>query len=88
MITVNFNPQFDAAKMSSILQELKSDPMGGWIELISSMYWYWRFIPWTSCDYRSLAPGLWFEDYLRWKIIITKRARIYPKQSWRSGFFN
>ena len=33
MITVNFNPQFDAAKMSSILQELKSDPMGGWIEL-------------------------------------------------------
>lgn len=33
MITVNFSPQVDTAKMSGILQQLKSDPMGGWIEL-------------------------------------------------------
>ena len=33
MITVNFSPQVDTAKMAGILQELKSDPMGGWIEL-------------------------------------------------------
>ena len=33
MITVNFSPQVDTAKMAGILQELKADPMGGWIEL-------------------------------------------------------
>ena len=33
MITVNFSPQVDTAKMSGILQQLKSDPMGEWIEL-------------------------------------------------------
>ena len=33
MITVNVSPQVDTAKMAGILQELKSDPMGGWIEL-------------------------------------------------------
>lgn len=33
MITVNFSPQVDTAKMAGILRELKSDPMGGWIEL-------------------------------------------------------
>ena len=33
MITVNFSPQVDTAKMAGILRELKADPMGGWIEL-------------------------------------------------------
>ena len=33
MITLNFNPKVDTAKTAGILQELKSDPMGGWIEL-------------------------------------------------------
>ena len=33
MITLNFNPNVDTAKTAGILQELKSDPMGGWIEL-------------------------------------------------------
>ena len=33
MITVNFSPQVDTAKMAGILQGLKTDPMGGWIEL-------------------------------------------------------
>ena len=33
MITVNFNPQVETDKMAHILEELRSDAMGGWIDL-------------------------------------------------------
>ena len=33
MITLNFNPNVDTAKMTQVLQDLRADPMGGWIEL-------------------------------------------------------
>ncbi len=33
MITLNFNPEVDEAKIAGILKEIKRDKMGGWLEL-------------------------------------------------------
>lgn len=33
MISVNFSPEIDEEKLNNILGEIKSDPMGGWVEL-------------------------------------------------------
>ncbi len=33
MITVNFSPEIDEEQLNKILGEIKSDPMGGWVDL-------------------------------------------------------
>ncbi|MBR0424162.1 glucose-6-phosphate isomerase [Candidatus Saccharibacteria bacterium] len=33
MIDLNFNPRIDEEKASKIMEEIKADPMGGWVEL-------------------------------------------------------
>ena len=37
MITVNFSPEMDTAKTEEILQEIRNDKMGGWLELPERM---------------------------------------------------